>query len=132
MKKLVALMLCALMVIPTFALAEEEKVLNILSWEGYVDSDTLAAFEEETGIDVIWSPMDSIDSMLLKVTEGGGSDYDLIISSDYSLDILRKQGLIQKLDKSKLSNYANLDPAFLSQTYDPDNEYVIPYMVAAR
>ena len=43
MKKLVALMLCALMVIPTFALAEEEKVLNILSWEGYVDSDTLAA-----------------------------------------------------------------------------------------
>ena len=41
MKKLVALMLCALMVIPTFALAEEEKVLNILSWEGYVDSDTL-------------------------------------------------------------------------------------------
>lgn len=128
MKKLVALMLCALMVIPTFALAEEEKVLNILSWEGYVDSDTLAAFEEETGIDVIWSPMDSIDSMLLKVTEGGGSDYDLIISSDYSLDILRKQGLIQKLDKSKLSNYGNLDPAFLSQTYDPDNEYVIPYM----
>ena len=59
MKKLVALMLCALMVIPTFALAEEEKVLTILSWEGYVDSDPLAALEEETGIDVIWSPMDS-------------------------------------------------------------------------
>lgn len=70
----------------------------------------MAAFEEETGIDVIWSPMDSIDSMLLKVTAGGGSDYDLIISSDYSLDILRKQGLIQKLDKSRLSNYGNLDP----------------------
>ncbi len=128
MKKLVALMLCALLALPSLALAEEEKVLNILSWEGYVDSDTLAAFEEETGIDVVWSPMDSIDSMLLKVSEGGGADYDLIISSDYSLDILRKQGLIQKLDMSKLSNYGNLDPAFLSQTYDPDNEYVIPYM----
>lgn len=132
MKKLVALMLCALLALPSLALAEEEKVLNILSWEGYVDSDTLAAFEEETGIDVVWSPMDSIDSMLLKVSEGGGADYDLIISSDYSLDILRKQGLIQKLDMSKLSNYGNLDPAFLSQTYDPDNEYVIPYMAGAR
>ena len=52
MKKLVALMLCALLALPSLALAEEEKVLNILSWEGYVDSDTLAAFEEETGIDV--------------------------------------------------------------------------------
>ena len=120
MKKLVALMLCALLALPSLALAEEEKVLNILSWEGYVDSDTLAAFEEETGIDVVWSPMDSIDSMLLKVSEGGGADYDLIISSDYSLDILRKQGLIQKLDMSKLSNYGNLDPAFLSQTYDEE------------
>ena len=126
MKKLVALMLCALMVIPT-ALAEEEKVLNILSWEGYVDSDTLAAFEEETGIDVIWSPMDSIDSMLLKVTAGGGSDYDLIISSDYCWTFCASRA-DSEVDKSRLVQLRNLDPAFLSQTYDPDNEYVIPYM----
>ena len=128
MKKLLALFLSLLLMLPALALAQEQQVLNILSWEGYVDSDTIAAFEAETGIDVIWSPMDSIDSMLLKVSEGGGSDYDLILSSDYSLDILRKQGLIQKLDLSALSNYGNLNPAFLNQTYDPDNEYVIPYM----
>jgi len=126
MKKLFALLLCLMLVLPSFSLAEE-KVLNILSWEGYVDADTLYNFEQETGIRVIWSPMDSIDNMLLKVTEGGGADYDLILSSDYSLDILRKQNLIQKLDLSKLSNYGNINPSFLSQKYDPDNEYVIPY-----
>jgi spermidine/putrescine transport system substrate-binding protein len=128
MKKLLALFLCALMIVPSLAIADEEKVVNILSWEGYIDADTLANFEAETGIRVIWSPMDSIDNMLLKVTEGGGSDYDLILSSDYSLDILRKQDLLQKLDLTKLSNYANLNPTYLSQSFDPENEYVIPYV----
>lgn len=127
MKKLIALLLCLLLTMPALAVAEE-KVVNILSWEGYIDEDTLYNFEQETGIKVIWSPMDSIDSMLLKITQGGVADYDLILSSDYSLDILRKEGLLQKLDMSKLSNYSNLNPAFLSQNYDPENEYVIPYM----
>jgi len=130
MKRLIALLLALLMFVPAFATAEE-KVLNILSWEGYVDADTLANFEAETGIKVIWSPMDSIDSMLLKVTQGGGSDYDLILSSDYSLDILRQEGYLQKLDHGKLSNYSNLNPSFLNQKYDPQNEYVIPYVAGA-
>lgn len=126
MKKIILLLLCLTLTLPVMAAAEEQ-VVNILSWEGYIDSDTLYNFEQETGIKVIWSPMDSIDSMLLKVTQGSGADYDLILSSDYSLDILRKQGLIQKLDLNKLSHYDNLDERFLSQKYDPDNEYVIPY-----
>ena len=131
MKKAIALLLCLLLTLPAVGLAEEEKVVNILSWVGYIDDDTLAAFERETGIDVVWSPMDSIDNMLLKVTEGGGAEYDLILSSDYSLDILRKAGLLQKLDKEKLTNYQNLDPQFLGQVYDPDDEYVIPYIAGS-
>ena len=101
MKKWIALLLAMLLMVPSFGLAQG-KVLNILSWEGYVDADTLAAFEAETGIDVIWSPMDSIDSMLLKVTQGGGSDYDLILSSDYSLVILRQEG--KSMIKSNKAN----------------------------
>lgn len=127
MKKGLALLACLLLLLPCLALGEQN-VVNIFSWEGYVDEDTLYAFEQETGIRVIWSPMDSIDNMLLKVTQGGGSDYDLILSSDYSLNILREQGLLQKLDKTRLSNYANLDPNFLGQEYDPEDEYVIPYV----
>lgn len=130
MKKFLLFLLCLMLALPTVSLADEQ-VINILSWEGYIDADTLYNFEQETGIRVIWSPMDSIDSMLLKVSQGGGADYDLILSSDYSLDILRQQGLLQKLDLSKLSNYANLNPSFLNQKYDPNNEYVIPYTAGA-
>ena len=131
MKKMfLSLLLCLMLVMPAAVVAEEQ-VVNILSWEGYIDADTLYNFEQETGIKVVWSPMDSIDSMLLKVTQGGGADYDLILSSDYSLDILRQQGLIQKLDMSKFSNYGNLNPSFLGHKYDPTNEYVIPYVAGA-
>lgn len=123
-------MLMALMIValPAMSIADETKTLNIISWEGYVDEDTIIAFEQETGIDVIWSPMSSIDEMLLKVQQSKGEGYDLILSSDYSLDILRQEGLLQKLDTSKLSNYGNLNPIYLNQFYDPQNEYVIPYV----
>ena len=127
MKKITALFLCLLLVLPALALGEEEKVVNLLSWETYVDDQTIADFEAETGVRVVYSPMDSIDSMLLKLSQNNGSEYDLVLSSDYSLSILRKEGLIQPLDKSKLPNYQNLDEAFLGQYYDPDDAYVIPY-----
>lgn len=85
MKKGLSLLLAlALAVLALPALAEG--TVNVLSWEGYVDEDTIQAFENETGIDVVWSPMDSIDDMLLKVTQSGGEGYDLILTSDYSLD----------------------------------------------
>ena len=126
---LVALLMAMMLVaLPALSLADEAKTLNIISWEGYVDEDTINAFEQETGIDVIWSPMSSIDEMLLKVQQSGGEGYDLILSSDYSLDILRQEGLLQKLDMSKLPNYANLNPIYLGQFYDPANEYVVPYV----
>ncbi len=128
MKKWLALLAAMLlMALPMLGLAEEEKVVNVFSWTGYIDEVTLNKFEEDTGIKVIWSPMESMEDMLNKMNEGA-SGYDLIISSDYTLDILRQAGLIQKLDKSLLPNYSNLDPQFLGQYYDPTDEYVIPHI----
>ena len=130
MKKLVTLLLCLMLVLPAFALAEEDNVLNITSWVGYIDDTTLAAFEEETGVKVVWSPMDNIDDMLLKVTQGS-ADYDLILSSDYSLAILREGGYLQAIDKTKLANYANLYPNYLDESFDPTGEYAVPYMAGS-
>lgn len=130
MKRLIATLLALMLLTPVMALAEEDNVVNILSWVGYIDDDTLFNFEEATGVKVVWSPMESIDEMLLKVTQGNDR-YDLILTSDYSIDILRQGGYLQKLDLSKLENYENLDERYLSQTFDPQNEYSIPYVAGS-
>lgn len=130
MKRILCVLLSLVLLVSASAAfaADEENVVHIFSWMGYVDDEVLQMFEEETGIKVIWSPMDSIDSMLLKVTEGGGSDYDLILTSDYSIDILRKGGYLQKIDKTLLPSWGNLNETYLGQTFDPEDEYCMPYV----
>ena len=118
MKKWIALLTCVcLMAMVPMSLAEEGKTLNVLSFAGYVDDGVLEDFENETGIKVVWSPADSYDDILLKVTQSGGEGYDLVLTADYSLDIMRQEGLLQKLDMSKLPNYGNLNPVYLNQFF---------------
>jgi spermidine/putrescine transport system substrate-binding protein len=66
--------------------------------------------------------------MLQKLTAVNGGDYDVILASDYILNAAREAGLMQKLDKAIVANYDNLDVRFTSQYFDPDSEYVVPYM----
>lgn len=109
--------------------AKEEAVLNIFSWEGYIDYTTvLAPFEEETGIKVNYATFASNEEMFEKLSAVGGGDYDIVLASDYILNTAREAGLMQKFDPSIVTNYGNLNPGFTHQFFDPENEYVIPYM----
>lgn len=110
------------------AFAEEEKVLNILTWELYIDQDTvLTPFTQETGIRINYTNFSLNEEMVAKLEANKGGEYDIVLASDYALDILRKQGLLAELDKSKIPNYANIDPNFQGQYFDPDDQYTIPY-----
>ncbi len=129
MKRLLTLMLALLLVLGgalPLARAEEEKVLNFFSWATYIDDDTVARFTEETGIKVNYATFASNEEMLLKMA-ASGNEYDVILASDYAINILRKDGKLQMLNKELLPNYQNLDPAFLGQYYDENNEYTVPY-----
>lgn len=131
MKKLLSVLLALSMLaaLPLLSSAEEEKVLNIFSWDGYVDyASVIQPFEEQTGIKVNYAPFSTNDEMFKKLQENGASEYDLVIASDYILNTARLEGLMLPLDKEKLPNFANLDERFISQYFDPDNEYVVPYM----
>jgi len=138
MKKILALLLALTMV---FALAgcsgsesssagstpAEKKVLNIFTWATYFPDDILQEFTEETGIEINYVPFESNEEMLMKLEAAKGGDYDIVLASDYIIEIAGKQGLLGELDKSQIPNFENIDPGFQSKFYDPDNKYTVPY-----
>ena len=96
MKRFLALCLALSLVLTLApALGEEEKVLNIFSWEGYVDETTIANFTAETGISINYAVFASNEEMLMKLQANGASEYDIIIASDYILSLARKENLVE-------------------------------------
>lgn len=101
--------------------------LNLYTWDGMFPQEILTGFEKETGVRINYSNFDYDEDMLAKLEETKGGDYDFVIADDYILELVIAEGLAQKLDPEKLENYENLNPLFLSQFYDPENAYTVPY-----
>ncbi len=119
----------ALVLAATSATAAD-KELNIYNWSDYIADDTVPRFEKETGIKVNYDVYDSNDVLEAKLL-AGHSGYDLVVPS--AAPYLARQiaaGVYQKLDKAKLTNYANLDPQILAAAAkaDPGNQYGVPYL----
>ncbi|MDR3209142.1 MAG: spermidine/putrescine ABC transporter substrate-binding protein [Oscillospiraceae bacterium] len=103
------------------------KLLTIYSWEGMFPQEVLDDFEAETGVRVNYVSFDTDETMLTKLEEAGGGDYDLVIADDYIIESAIAEGLVQKLDKSKLPSLGNVNPVYQGQFYDPADEYTVPY-----
>lgn len=101
--------------------------LNLYTWDGMFPPEILEGFEKETGYKINFSHFDYDEDMLAKLEETEGGDYDLVIADDYIIEVVIAEGLSQKLDTSKLKNYEQYNPVFMSQFYDPKNEYTVPY-----
>ena len=127
MKKFITLLLAGLMSLTIASCGQKEQnELNILTWDGYIPQDVLDKFSEENNVKINISNFDTNEEMLAKISTGN-SGYDLVIGSDYIIDIARKQDLLEELDKSKIPNYVNLDENYISKSYDPENKYTVPY-----
>ena len=85
-----------------------KKELKIYNWGDYIDPETIKIFEKETGIHVIYDTFATNEDMYVKV-KAGGSDYDLAIPSDYMIERLVKNNLVEKIDMSKIPNYKLID-----------------------
>lgn len=131
-KKIIAMLLCTAMLGTMLTGCNEKKEednreLVLYTWEGLFPQEVLDSFEEEKGIKIISSNFDSNETMLEKVQQSDGKDYDLVIGDDYIIEQVVNSGLAKELDKAKLTNYGNINPLYQSQFYDPDNKYTIPH-----
>lgn len=103
-----------------------EKVI-VYNWSEYIPEELLKQFTKETGIDVEYSVYESNEAMYAKIKLLGGGGYDIVVPSGYYISKMRKEGLLQAIDQSKLDNKRNLDSELLNKEYDPGNKYSIPY-----
>ncbi|MGD8976872.1 MAG: polyamine ABC transporter substrate-binding protein [Gammaproteobacteria bacterium] len=107
----------------------EEPVLNVYNWSDYIAEDTIANFEERTGITVNYDVFDSNEVVEAKLL-AGNTGYDIVVPSASFLERQIKAGVFQKLDRDKLSNWSNLDEDIMARValHDPDNQYSAVYM----
>jgi spermidine/putrescine-binding protein len=105
----------------------EKKELTLYTWDEMFPQEILEGFEEETGIKINYVNFDYDETMLTRLQAAKGGDYDLIIADDYIIEAAIAEGLVQKLDKGRLSNYGNINPLYRKQFYDPADEYTVPY-----
>ena len=121
----------ALMAVSVGTLAAEQKTLHIYNWSDYIAPDTVANFEKETGIKVVYDVFDSNEVLEGKLM-AGSTGFDLVVPSASFLERQLTAGVFQPLDKSKLPEWKNLDPELLKLVakHDPDNKFAMPYMWA--
>lgn len=104
----------------------EGQTLHIYNWGEYTGEEVLGMFEEMTGAKVVMDNFDSNEQMYIKVANG--ESYDILVPSDYMIQRLIQEDMLQKLDKSKIqSGLDQLNPDVLGLPYDPNNDYSVPY-----
>ncbi|MBE6062344.1 MAG: spermidine/putrescine ABC transporter substrate-binding protein [Clostridium butyricum] len=104
-----------------------DNVVYFYNCGDYIDEDLLTKFTEETGIKVDYSTYDTNEIMYQKVKSTPGT-YDLVIPSDYMIQKMIKENMLEQLDFDNIPNYEYIDNKFKELAYDPKNEYSVPYM----
>lgn len=105
-----------------------QKSITIAAWGDIFDPTLLAQFQKQSGIKVNLSYYSSNEELLVKLKKTQGKGFDLIVPSDYAVQLLRNQNLLKKIDKSKLNFIQDLNPLLLGHAFDPNNDYSIPWL----
>ena len=105
----------------------DANTLNIFSWGDILEPTVIANFEKETGIKINLSYYSSNEELIVKLKATHAEGYDLIIPSDYAVDILIKEDLLKEIDKTQFAYWDTINPRLINQLYDPLNKYSIPF-----
>ncbi|NDP63475.1 extracellular solute-binding protein [Polaromonas sp.] len=113
---------------PALPVNAEEKVLNIYNWPDYIPEGMTAAFEKETGIKVNYDTFETNEALHAKLV-AGNTGYDIVVPGTVFAKSQIEGGLLQPLDKTRIPNLANLEPAIMNTLTkaDPGNKYLVPW-----
>ncbi len=139
MKKFIAILLASVMTAgilgcgdsganPTKEQPYAGTTLNLYTWTEYIPDSVIEDFEKETGVKVNHSTFSSNEDMLAKIKSEDEGTFDIAQPSDYMVEQMATQGMLEEIDKSKLTNLSNIADNYLNPSYDPDNKYSIPYL----
>lgn len=104
----------------------EGQTLSVYNWSTYVAEDTISNFEAACGVTVVYDVFESNEALLSRISQGNPG-YDVMHPTDYMVENLITQGLLEPLDLSLIPNLVNVSDTFIDPPFDPDNAYSIPY-----
>ncbi len=128
MKKIL-LMLLSIFTLISCGESRDENTLYVYSWADYIPQFVYSDFEAETGIKVVEDIYSSNEEMYTKI-KAGGEGYDIIMPSADYYEIMMKEDMLAKLDKTQLENIQYIDDVYMAKLreFDPENDYGVPYM----
>ncbi|MGL4362532.1 MAG: ABC transporter substrate-binding protein [Cellulosilyticaceae bacterium] len=107
--------------------SQAKETVYVYNWGDYIDEDVNKMFEKETGIKVIYEVYPTNEDMFARLA-AGVSEYDVVFPSDYVVEKMINEDMVNKLDMSLLTNYNQIDKEFKNLPYDPENLYSVPYL----
>jgi spermidine/putrescine transport system substrate-binding protein len=111
----------------TVETARLQPTLRVFNFPDYLDPDLIRLFRETYGVRVVQDFFDTNEAMMARVRAGGGRQFDLVVASDYAVEMMTAAGELDPLDPELLPNRNHLHPRFLGLPYDPENRYSVPY-----
>lgn len=128
MKRKISFLLVIVLLTTILASCGEKKPsINVYNWGDYMDKSIFTEFEKEYGIKVKYDEFATNEDLYVKIKQGGSS-FDVIFPSDYMIERMVREDLLQKINKENMPNIKNIDDEFMDPDYDKGNQYSIPFM----
>ena len=103
-----------------------DNILSVYNWSTYIDPEAVAQFEKEFGVEVKYDTYENSEDLYAKL-QGGNPGYDVIFPSDYMVEIMIAEDMLETLNPDNIPNTQNVDPTFLDPPDAPGNQYSLPY-----
>ncbi len=104
--------------------------VNVLNWSSYIPNEVIRDFEKKYNIKVNYGTYSSNEELLAKISSSKEGTYDLIFPSDYMVELMINRNMLEPIDVKKIPNYYHINPLFLGQKFDKDNQYSLPFLAA--